>query len=57
MPKKNTSQVKQPVTTSQLPVISCARCTWVRAYNPAETTASAMLTEHVNRDHPELVSA
>lgn len=57
MPKKNTSQAKQPVTISQLPVVSCALCVWTRAYDPASTTGSAMLTEHYNRDHADRLAS
>jgi hypothetical protein len=51
VPKKPKNQVPQPVTTSQQPVIGCALCEWTRGYDPAATTASAVLTDHYNRDH------
>jgi hypothetical protein len=57
VPKKK-RQPAQPVTTSQQPVICCALCEWTRGYDPAATTASAVLTDHYNRDHSaELASA
>ena len=52
MPKpKKTRQPAQPVTTSQQPVIGCALCEWTRGYDPAATTASAVLTDHYNKVH------
>ena len=40
-----------PVTVTQLPVTRCQICQRTLAYRPGE--ASAVLTEHYRRMHPE----
>jgi hypothetical protein len=40
-----------PVTVTQLPVTRCQICKQTLAYRPGQ--ASAVLTEHYRRKHPE----
>jgi hypothetical protein len=47
----NTTPRKFPVTVSQLPVTRCKICRRTLAYRPGQ--ASAVLTEHYRRAHPE----
>ena len=44
-----------PVTVSRLPVIRCQVCRRTFASRPGE--ASAVLTEHYRREHPEKLDA
>lgn len=43
-----------PVTVSRLPVTRCEVCGRSLAYRPGE--ASAVLTEHYNRKHPDALT-
>jgi len=44
-----------PVTVTRLPVTRCQICQRTIAYRPGE--ASAVLTEHYRRQHPEALGA
>jgi hypothetical protein len=44
-----------PVTVTRLPVTRCQICRRTLAYRPGQ--ASAVLTEHYRRDHPEALGA
>ena len=44
-----------PVEVSYLPVVRCAICRRTVAHRPGE--ASAVLTKHYRRAHPEVVGA
>jgi hypothetical protein len=43
-----------PVTVTRLPVTRCEICGRTLAYRPGQ--ASAVLTEHYHRKHPEAIS-
>jgi hypothetical protein len=45
-----------PVTVTQLPVIRCEVCLRTMACRPGQQ-ASAVLTEHYRRLHPEVLAA
>ncbi len=49
------SASRQPVEVSYLPVVRCAICRRTVAHRPGE--ASAVLTKHYERAHPEIVGA
>jgi hypothetical protein len=49
------SSSRQPVEISYLPVVRCAICRRTVAHRPGE--ASAVLTKHYERAHPEVVGA
>jgi hypothetical protein len=49
---KSTS-ARFPVTVTQLPVVRCEICRRTVAYRPGQ--ASAVLTEHYRRAHPEVL--
>ena len=44
---------RYPVTVTQLPLVRCAVCRRTVAHRPGE--ASAVLTKHYQKAHPELV--
>jgi hypothetical protein len=44
-----------PVTVTQLPVLRCQICKRTIAHRPGQ--ASAVLTEHYRREHPESLDA
>jgi hypothetical protein len=44
---------RHPVEVTQLPLVRCAVCRRTVAHRPGE--ASAVLTRHYERAHPELV--
>jgi len=44
---------RHPVTVTQLPLVRCAVCRRTVAHRPGE--ASAVLTKHYQKAHPELV--
>jgi hypothetical protein len=44
-----------PVTVTQLPVIRCQICQRTMASRPGQ--ASAVLTEHYRKEHPEVLDA
>ncbi len=45
---------RHPVEVTQLPLVRCAVCRRTVAHRPGE--ASAVLTRHYERVHPELVA-
>jgi hypothetical protein len=47
------SPSRHPVTVTQLPLVRCAVCRRTVAHRPGE--ASAVLTKHYQKAHPELV--
>jgi hypothetical protein len=49
------SAANHPVEVSYLPVVRCAICRRTVAHRPGE--ASAVLTKHYQRVHPEVVGA
>jgi hypothetical protein len=53
MSKSKTSRF--PVTVTRLPVVRCQICQRTVAYRPGQ--ASAVLTEHYRRAHPEALEA
>jgi hypothetical protein len=58
VPKKNKSQVSQPVTTTQQPWVRCEQCGNEVFYQPGKGAAAAALTTHYNKEHvAELASA
>jgi hypothetical protein len=52
MSKSNTARF--PVTITRLPVSRCQVCQRTFASKPGE--ASAVLTEHYRRDHPDILA-
>ncbi len=46
---------RYPVTVTQLPLVRCQVCRRTMAYRPGQ--ASAVLTEHYARVHPEKLEA
>jgi hypothetical protein len=50
---KNSTSSRFPVTVTQLPVVRCQICQRTMAYRPGQ--ASAVLTEHYRREHPEVL--
>lgn len=53
VPKKNTSQVTHPVSTTHLPVVKCGLCGTPLPHQPRKGAAAAVLTEHCNRKHAD----
>jgi len=51
----NTNSSRFPVTVTQLPVTRCQICSKTVAHRPGQ--ASAALTEHYRRLHPEALDA
>jgi hypothetical protein len=51
----NSKSPRFPVTVTHLPVMRCQICQRTVAYRPDQ--ASAVLTEHYRRMHPEVLSA
>jgi hypothetical protein len=51
----NSKSSRFPVTVTQLPVMRCQVCQRTVAYRPGQ--ASAVLTEHYRRMHPETLEA
>ena len=49
----NSPLSRHPVTVTQLPLVRCAVCRRTVAHRPGE--ASAVLTKHYEKTHPELV--
>jgi len=50
----NSESSRYPVTVTQLPVTRCQICRRTVAYRPGQAgAASAALTEHYRRAHPE----
>lgn len=47
---------RHPVEVTQLPLVRCAVCRRTVAHRPGEGEASAVLTRHYERAHPELVA-
>ena len=45
---------RYPVTVTRLPVTRCKICRRTMAYRPGQ--ASAVLTEHYRRTHPEVLA-
>ena len=46
---------RYPVTVTHLPLVRCAVCRRTVAHRPGE--ASAMLTKHYEKAHPEMVGS
>jgi hypothetical protein len=56
MAAMNTSpSFRFPVTVTHLPVVRCQVCSQTVAHRPGQ--ASAVLTEHYTRMHPEVLAA
>jgi hypothetical protein len=56
MNRMNKSDSRQfPVTVSRLPVIRCQLCRRTMALR--DGNASAVMTEHYRREHPEVLAA
>jgi hypothetical protein len=51
----NSKTSRFPVTVTRLPVMRCHICERTVAYRPGQ--ASAVLTEHYRRMHPEALAA
>jgi len=51
----NSKSSRFPVTVTHLPVMRCQICQRTVAYRPGQ--ASAVLTEHYRRTHPETLKA
>lgn len=51
----NSSAASGPITVTHLPLVRCAVCQTTVAHRPGE--ASAVLTKHYQRAHPEIVGA
>lgn len=51
----NSTSARHPVTVTQLPLVRCAVCRRTVAHRPGE--ASAVLTKHYERAHPEMVGS
>ncbi len=51
----NSKTSRFPVTVTHLPVVRCEVCQRTVAYRPGQ--ASAVLTEHYRRMHPETLEA
>lgn len=51
----NSTPARSPVTVTQLPLVRCAVCQTTVAHRPGE--ASAVLTRHYQRAHPEIIGA
>ena len=49
----NATPVRHPVTVTHLPVVRCALCQRTVAHRPGQ--ASAVLTRHYEKAHPEVV--
>jgi hypothetical protein len=52
---RNSSRVRFPVTVTRLPVSRCQVCQRTVASKAGQ--ASAALTEHYRREHPDLLAA
>jgi hypothetical protein len=52
-PMTDSHSSRQPITVTQLPLVRCAVCRRTVAYRPGQ--ASAVLTKHYERAHPEIV--
>jgi hypothetical protein len=50
----NSASSRYPVTVTRLPVTRCKLCQRTMAYRPGQ--ASAVLTEHYRRSHPEALA-
>jgi hypothetical protein len=50
---RTSSSRRFPVTVTQLPVTRCEICRRTVAYQPGKLTK--VLTEHYQRDHPEIL--
>lgn len=60
VPKKNKSQVKQPVTTAQMSSVRCEVCRRELHFRPEQGTASEVLTGHylaAGHTEADLISA
>jgi hypothetical protein len=51
----NSTSSGHPVTVSHLPLVRCAVCRRTVAHRPVE--ASAVLTSHYEKAHPEIVGS
>ena len=51
---KNSTSSRFPVTVTQLPVVRCRICSRTLAHRPGQ--ASAVLTQHYTRVHPETLA-
>ena len=51
----NSTLARHPVTVTQLPLVRCAVCRRTLAHRPGQ--ASAVLTKHYQKAHPELVDS
>ena len=51
---RSTDASRHPVEVSYLPLVRCAVCRRTVAHQPGQ--ASAVLTQHYQRAHPEMVS-
>jgi hypothetical protein len=49
----NSTTSRYPVTVTNLPLVRCAVCRRTVAHQPGE--ASAVLTKHYQRAHPEMI--
>ncbi len=51
----NSTSARFPITVTQLPLVRCAICQATVAHRPGQ--ASAALTKHYEKAHPEVVGA